>query len=250
MQELIKITENSGKKAVSAKELYLGLELNKAHWSRWYPTNIQENDFFLENEHWQGFTIMENGNETMDFAISIDFAKHIAMMARTEKSHEYRNYFLECEKQINTPKQIDSKMLFQIAQALEEKEKENQVLRLDVAVKDQLICEMQPKATYYDLILQSKAALSVSQIAKDYGMSATKLNEILHELKVQYKQGDTWLLYQGYAANGYTSSKTHNYINNKAEHCSKLHTYWTQKGRLFIYDLLKNKKDIVPLIER
>jgi len=90
-----------GQKVVRAKELYLGLELNKAHWSRWYPTNIEKNEFFLENEDWIGLTTMENGNETKDFEISLEFAKHISMMARTKKSHEYRNYFLDLEKQVD-----------------------------------------------------------------------------------------------------------------------------------------------------
>ena len=97
--ELIKIkTNNDGKQLVSAKELYLGLGLRKQNWSRWYPTNIQKNDFFKENIDWIGVLHNEEGNETMDFAISLEFAKHIAMMARTEKSHQYRNYFIECEQ--------------------------------------------------------------------------------------------------------------------------------------------------------
>lgn len=76
------------------------------------------------------------------------------------------------------------------------------------------------------------------------------MNEVLHELDVQYKQGRTWLLYQKYASYGYTSTKTHTYHGDDGmEHAADPHTYWTQKGRLFIYDLLK-QKGIVPLIER
>lgn len=102
MKELIKINTNEeGKQLVSARELYLGLGLRKKNWSRWYPTNIENNDFFNKNVDWVGVPLNEEGNETMDFAISLDFAKHIAMMARTEKSHEYRNYFIECEKKVN-----------------------------------------------------------------------------------------------------------------------------------------------------
>ena len=101
MNELIKLkTSEGGKKTVSAKELYLGLGLNKAHWSRWYPTNIIGNEFFKDGYDYIGFTTMENGNETMDFEISLEFAKHIAMMARTEKSHQFRNYFLMCEAKL------------------------------------------------------------------------------------------------------------------------------------------------------
>lgn len=131
-----------------------------------------------------------------------------------------------------------------------QKLKEERRLRLqaqeEVSQKNQIIQELQPKATYYDLILQSESLVAISVIAKDYGMSAKKLNSLLHELKVQYKQGNTWLLYQKYASKGYTQSKTHPIDAER----SKMHTYWTQKGRLFIYDLLKNKKGILPLIEQ
>ena len=83
---------------VSARELYLGLGLDKSNWKRWAHANIVENEFFKESLDWIGFVIMTNGNETREFAITIEFAKHIAMMAKTEKAHAYRNYFIECEK--------------------------------------------------------------------------------------------------------------------------------------------------------
>lgn len=99
--ELIKINTNeNGQKLVSAKELYLGLGMDTKKWSRWRETNIVNNDYFIENVDWTTFPLMVNGNETVDFAISLEFAKHLAMMSRTEKSHEYRNYFIECEKQL------------------------------------------------------------------------------------------------------------------------------------------------------
>lgn len=105
--DLIKVTTNEqGQKLVSARELYLGLGLNKAVWKRWYETNIVANEYFRENVDWVGFNIVLNGNETQDFAISLEFAKHIAMMARTEKSHEYRNYFIKCEKVAKQQAQI------------------------------------------------------------------------------------------------------------------------------------------------
>lgn len=131
-----------------------------------------------------------------------------------------------------------------------QKLKEERRLRLqaqeEIAQKNQIIQELQPKASYYDLVLQNKSLVAISVIAKDYGMSAKKMNKILHELKIQFKQGNTWLLYQKYAGKGYTQSKTHTI---DADY-SKMHTYWTQKGRLFLYDLLKNKKGILPLIEQ
>lgn len=113
----------------------------------------------------------------------------------------------------------------------------------------QLLSEFSPKASYYDIVLQTKDVLSASQIAKDYGKSAQWLNDLLHELGVQYKQGGVWLLYQKYAEQGYTKSRTQTYTDSRGQQHSKLHTYFTQKGRLFIYDLLK-QSGIVPLMER
>lgn len=122
----------------------------------------------------------------------------------------------------------------------------NETLALQNAQKEQIIQELKPKATYYDLVLQTKSVLAISKIAKDYGMSATAMNRLLHELGVQYKQGECWLLYQKHADKGYTQSKTQVIDDER----SKLHTYWTQKGRLFIYELLKIERGLLPLIER
>lgn len=112
-------------------------------------------------------------------------------------------------------------------------------------VAEQQVHELKPKATYYDLVLQNKSLLSVSKIAKDYGMSARSLNKLLHSLGVQYKQGDIWLLYAKYQDKGYTHTSTY----ALDEEHSKVTTKWTQKGRLFIYDLLK-EHDILPVIEQ
>jgi prophage antirepressor-like protein len=94
--------------------------------------------------------------------------------------------------------------------------------------------ELLHKAQYYDAILQSEHALPVSIIAKDYGMSAVSFNKMLHALGVQYRMGDTWLLHQKYAGHGYTVTKTYTFGDKRI--C--IHTYWTQKGRAFLYDFL------------
>lgn len=126
-----------------------------------------------------------------------------------------------------------------------EKERRKQ-LELENAQNKQIIGELKPKASYYDLILQNKSLMPITKIAKDYGLSGTAMNKLLHELAVQFRMGDTWLLYQKYADMGYTQSKTHAIDD---EH-SVMHTYWTQKGRLFLYDLLKNESGLLPIIER
>ncbi len=128
-------------------------------------------------------------------------------------------------------------LLIQVATQLKE-EKEQRL------IAEQRVMELQPKASYYDLILQNKTLLSVTQIAKDYGKSAVWLNNKLHELGIQFKQGGTWLLYQKFAEKGYTQSTTHIIDEGR----SRLLTKWTQKGRLAIYELLKDE-GVLPLIE-
>lgn len=128
---------------------------------------------------------------------------------------------------------------------LKEERKRIQELELTTAIQNQQIAELKPKASYYDLILQNKNTVPVTQIAKDYGMSGRRLNELLKALGVQYRFRKTWLLYQPYAELGYTQSKTFAIDAEK----SVMHTYWTQKGRLFLYDLLK-REGILPVIEQ
>ena len=140
-------------------------------------------------------------------------------------------------------------MLIQLATTLKEERLKRKTLETENAQQRQQIAEFNAKANYYDLVLQTKNLLSTSQIAKDYGKSAIWLNEHLHEKGIQFKQGSVWLLYQKYAEQGYTKSKTHTYTGNDGNQHSKLHTYWTQKGRLFIYELLKSD-GVLPLIEQ
>jgi prophage antirepressor-like protein len=112
------------------------------------------------------------------------------------------------------------------------------------AALENLATEMAPKALYCDLVLQSENVVPVSLIAKDYGMSATRLNTLLHAIGVQYKISGTWLLYQKYADMGYTQTRTY-YVGEKI---AAMHTCWTQKGRLFLYEQLKGI-GILPMIE-
>ena len=133
--------------------------------------------------------------------------------------------------------------------ALKEEREKTKRLTETVAVQSQQISELKPKASYYDVVLNCKDLVSITEIAKDYGKSGRWLNEKLHELGIQFKQGSKiWLLYQKYADKGYTSTKTQTYNGNDGNVHTKVHTYWTQKGRLFIYDLLK-EQGILPLIE-
>ena len=122
-------------------------------------------------------------------------------------------------------------------------------LKLESKKKDQIIGELKPKADYVDKILQNTSLIKVSSIAKDYGMSAYQMNKLLHDLKIQYKQGDQWLLYANIQDKGYTSSETHVYPKKDGTTDVRLLTKWTQKGRIFLYEELK-RNGYLPMIER
>lgn len=107
----------------------------------------------------------------------------------------------------------------------------------------------QEQARYFDIILESKGAVRVTQIAADYGMSARKFNAILHDLGVQYKVNSQWILYKKHIGKGYVDSSTFDYKDKSGQDQVNMTTTWTQKGRLFLYELLK-ANDILPLIEQ
>lgn len=118
------------------------------------------------------------------------------------------------------------------------------------AVENQkLISELQPKANYVDKILQSKSLVTITQIAKDYGLSGRKMNQILKELKIQYKVGGQWVLYSKHQNNGYVHSRTIDITRADGRPDVTMQTEWTQKGRLFLYEELK-KHGYVPVIEQ
>lgn len=140
-------------------------------------------------------------------------------------------------------------VLIQALTELKKEREEKAQLKETVAVQNQQITEMTPKAGYYDIVLNCKDVISTTEIAKDYGWSAKKMNSYLHEKKIQFRQGKIWLLYQKYAEQGLTSTKTSVYNGRDGISHSSIHTYWTQKGRLFIYEILK-KDGILPTMER
>lgn len=143
----------------------------------------------------------------------------------------------------------DPDFLIQLATKLKEERERTRLLTEQNAIQSQQIAELQPKASYYDVVLHCPDLMSITKIAKDYGMSAIQMNSKLHELGVQYKQGDVWLLYQKYAQYGYTSTRTHIVDGSDGLPHTKVSTQWTQRGRLFIYDLLK-QNGILPVMER
>lgn len=138
MQELIQVTTGGqGQPVVAARELYEFLGLNKAAFARWAKKNIENNTFAREGEDWEGFNTMLSGNEVKDYALTLDFAKRLSMLARTEKGEQARRYFLDCEKKLNTPavpstEQVLIQLVAQSNQLLANQQEQLSQLRADM----------------------------------------------------------------------------------------------------------------------
>ena len=140
-------------------------------------------------------------------------------------------------------------LFISVLQDLKKEREEKAKLEGENKIQKQIIGELQPKANYTDVILNNKGLVTITQIAKDYGKSGTAMNDLLHNLGIQYKQGGQWLLYAKYHDKGYTHSNTVDITRSDGTKNIKMNTKWTQKGRLFIYNLLKDN-NIYPLIEK
>lgn len=245
MKDLIKIGINENQEPiVNGRDLHeaLGVESNYTTWFN----RMCEYGFSEGIDYATCFPNLESekhgGQNKVNHILKLDMAKEIAMLQRTEKGKEVRQYFIQVEKDYNSPEKI-------MARALRIAEIKINTLQLENAQSKQIIGELKPKADYTDTILKNKGLVTMTAIAKDYGMSANKLNEKLNKLGVQYKQSRQWFLYTKYQDKGYTHSETVNYKHKDGRDDIAMNTKWTQKGRLFLYNLLK-ENGLVPVIER
>lgn len=175
MKEIIKITERNGKKAVSARELYSFLEYDNSQFGRYVSSKIINNDFAIEGIDYQQFDIRVdtfNGAQRQihDYALSIDFAKKLSMLAKTSKGEEIRNYFIECEKQLQ-------KQTISIPQTFAE--------ALQLAADQAKQLELQaPKVESYDKFIDSSALQGFKEVANLLGLGRNTLMKKLRELKI------------------------------------------------------------------
>ena len=253
MNELIKINYETEQPTVSARGLHEGLEIGK-RFSAWFETNSKG---FIDGEDYTsvliGTEVQNNGGvqmrELQDYNLSIDMAKHICLMSRTEKGRECRQYFIDLEKAWNTPEQVMARALKMAGKTIDSLKDRCKFLGGQVVEQQKLIEEMTPKANYVDHILESKSLVATTQIVKDYGMSAVRFNRILNDMKIQYKVNKQWVLYSKYQNCGYVHSKTIDITRSNGDPDVTMQTQWTQKGRLFLYEELK-KNGIHPVIEQ
>lgn len=244
MNELIKVTYENDRPAVSARDLHEFLEVETPY-HKWFPRMCEYG--FTENED---FAVTDNfvhnsaggPQHQKDAILTIDMAKEICMLQRNEKGKIARQYFIQLEKDWNSPEKV-------MARALQIAEKKIRFLETENSRQAQLLSEYEPKIQYVDKILESRGTLTTKQIAADYGLTAQQLNGILHDAGIQYKVNGQWLLYRKHMGLGYTKSKTIEITRADGSPDTVMQTRWTQKGRLMIHDLLESM-GIIPEMDK
>lgn len=227
MNELIRVDNET--QTISARELHRTLEIEK-RFSAWFESNSQG---FVEGEDFRGAYLKVQGNqyggeqELQDYALTVDMAKHICLMSRTEKGKECRQYLIDLEKAWNTPEQI-------MARALRVADK-------TIASLNQKVLEMKPKADFFDAVTDSKQAIPIGDVAKilDMGIGRNKLFEFLRDEKILLPNNTP---YQKYVDAGYFRVVETKFTVPNGDTRISLKTLVFQKGVDYIRKrLLKSK---------
>lgn len=208
--ELINVKNEDGKLLVSLRELHekLGIKTQFTKWAiRMFEYGFEENIDYIPVSQ-KRLTVQGNETTFTDYIVTINMAKEICMIQRSDIGREFRKYFIECEKQLKeiVQKPLLSKedeLLISIAKATTKETqmiavgeygryKEEQVREKEVKPLQEENKILAPKADYTDRVLQAEGLITITLIAKDFGLSARKLNDILNKEGIQYKQGRTW----------------------------------------------------------
>ena len=225
MNELINVRNENGELLVSARELHKGLEV-KSRFNDWINNRIKKYDLIEDIDYTKILVECNRGQKVYDFVLKIDCANELSMVENNEKGKQIRRYFIECEKKL---KQV-ALPSYQIQDPIErakvwiKEQEERQKLALEIEIQ-------KPKVEYHDTVLKSQKLISTTDVAKDLGMSARKLNEKLNELKVIYKQSNTWKLYSKH------QDKVPEYCDYHINEFGQI-LKWTEKGRKWIIELL------------
>lgn len=234
MNNLISVQVNENQEqTISGRELhmFLGVDTPYKKWfDRMCEYGFEENRDYLVTDI---FVPNSNGGKQnqVEHILKLDMAKELCMLARNEKGKQARHYFLEVERDWNSPEKV-------MARALVIARKQIDTLKLENTMQQQVIAEFKPIKEYVDTILSSEDTVTITQIAADYGLSAKALNKILNEQCLIRKVGGQWVLYSSHMQKGYTRSETIDVARADGSVKVVMNTKWTQKGRLKIHELL------------
>ena len=216
------IIEHAGERVLTTEQLAEVYECENVNIRKNFKNN---GDRFIEGKHY--FRLV--GEELKQFKDSVTFGNSVGKNANSLMLWTRRGASRHC-KMLGTDKQVKE-------------------LTATCSQQQQMIGELKPKADYVDRILKSDSLVTITQIAKDYGMSGKAMNKALHDLHIIYNCNRQWLLYSQHQAKGYTFSETVDIPLDDGTTKVVMNTKWTQKGRLFLYEMLK-KHGVIPLIEK
>lgn len=247
MSNLIPINyDNPERPAVSGRELHDFLEVT-TRYNDWF--NRMTEYGFTEGEDYYSFLSNRSdglaGKPRTDHQLTIPMAKELCMIQRNERGKQARQYFLAVEAQWNSPEAVMRRAVL----IADRKVKELQSVNRSLLAENN---DLKPDAEYARAVCVGKNCRTTTSIAKDYGLSAEKLNSILHGLKIQYKTSDgQWVLYAKYSGKGYTKNRKSTPFQHKStgEWDTKNTTVWTEAGQRFIYEQLKSV-GMLPSVER
>jgi len=217
-------------------------------------TNIVNRNSYLDNKEFsvQLKLSSTDGKDYETRLLTEDGIYEVTMLSKQPKAQEFRHYIRKLLKGLRKGElQIKRTptTYIEALRALADAEEQKELLSQEVVGLNKAIDTMQPKVEYLDTILGRTDTLNITQIAKDYGLSGQELNKVLHDRRVQYKVGNQWVLYHDHIRKGYTNTHTHVYNKPNGDTGTNLQTKWTQKGRLFIHDVLTDL-GIVALMDK
>ena len=230
MNGLLKIEVNDNQEQiVSGRDLHMFLGVETPY-MKWFERMLQYG-FGEKRDFWTKMSESTGGRPSTDHLMKIDMAKELCMLARNEKGKQARQYFLEVEREWNSPEKV-------MARALNIANNTINNLKLENSMQKQMIAEFKPVKEYVDTILSSTDTVTVTQIAADYGLSAKALNKILFEEGLIHNVNKQWILYKKHMNKGYTKSETIDVKRADGSAKVVMNTKWTQKGRLKIHEIL------------
>lgn len=235
MNELLKVTVNDKQEqTVSGRDLhmFLGIETKYTQWfNRMCEYGFTENVDYIPHSQKRESGGASGYKVITDHIMKLDMAKELCMLARNEKGKQARQYFIEVEREWNSPEKVMARALLIANGKIE-------TLMLENTIQKQMIAELQPVKEYVDTILASPDAITTTQIAADYGLSARHLNKLLYEQRIIHNVNGQWILYKKHMNRGYTKSETFEVERNDGTKKIIVQTKWTQKGRLKIHEML------------
>ena len=238
-------------KVINEKIYFVGKDvvdiLGYQNGSRDINRHVDEEDriktmIFDGNQDKETIVINESGLYSLILSSKLDGAKKFKKWVTSEVLPTIRKHGAYMTPEVIEKTLTNPDFIIGLATELKKAQTRNAFLENEVKI-------LQPKAKYTDEVLNSPNVVAITQIAKDYGMSAVKMNKLLNDLGIQYKLRNQWLLVQKYSDKGYVKSKTQEYFDTNGNIHTAMTTYWTQKGRLFIYETLK-QQNILPVIEQ